>query len=180
MKMRRKLKLDELNRLSPAEYQMTEKIPLIFVLDNIRSGLNVGAAFRTADAFAVKKIYLCGITAKPPHREILKTAIGANETVEWEYSESVEAVCESLKGSGAEIIGIEQTSDSESLFGFDFQLDRASVLVFGNEVHGLSDETLPLLDRVIEIPQFGTKHSLNVSVTIGICAAEYRRQFGNS
>ena len=137
----------------------------------------VGAAFRTADAFAVQQIYLCGITAQPPHREILKTAIGANESVNWEYDESIEAVCERLKESGVELIGIEQTSDSESLFETQFLFDRPTALVFGNEVQGVSENILPILDRVLEIPQFGTKHSLNVSVTIGICAAEYRRQY---
>lgn len=175
--MRRKLQLDELNRLTPEEYKAVEKIPLIFVLDNIRSGLNVGAAFRTADAFAVSKIVLCGITAKPPHREILKTAIGANETVDWEYEESIVAALEKLSRADVELIGIEQTSDSENLFKTDFAFNRKSALIFGNEVQGISDEAVTLLDRVIEIPQYGTKHSLNVSVTIGICAAEYRRQF---
>lgn len=175
--MRRKLKTDELGRLDPAEFRDVEKIPLIFVLDNIRSGLNVGSAFRTADAFAIRSLYLCGITVRPPHREILKTAIGANESVDWSYwATSVEA-CLDLKSKGVTLIGVEQTTDSKSLFDFRFSHSAETALVFGNEVSGLSDEILPLLDHVVEIPQFGTKHSLNVSVSIGILAAEYRRQY---
>lgn len=175
--MRRKLKLEELNRLTPEEFRHSEKIPLIFILDNIRSGLNVGSAFRTADAFGIRKMYLCGITAQPPHREILKTAIGANESIEWVYVKDIVSLCERLKADGYFLIGLEQTEDSRNLLSYDFPLDREVALVFGNEVEGISVEILEYLDQVLEIPQYGTKHSLNVSVSIGIASAFYRQQW---
>ena len=169
----RKLKLEELDRLSVEEFKKTKKIPLIVVLDNVRSALNVGSVFRTSDAFAVEKIYLCGITAKPPHKEILKTAIGATDSVEWEYEKDVTETVKKLKSDGCSIFGIEQTSDTVFLQDVDLQGVTKAVIVLGNEVMGVSDALLPLLDAAVEIPQFGTKHSLNVSVCGGIVIWEF-------
>jgi tRNA G18 (ribose-2'-O)-methylase SpoU len=164
----RKLKNDELGRLGPAAFKETSKLPLIVVLDNIRSMHNVGSTFRTADAFAIEKIYLCGITAKPPHREIHKTALGATDTVEWEYVEDTAALCDRLRNEGYQIAAIEQADQSVSLE--DYQLDGNDKLavVFGNEVFGVEDKVVEKADLCLEIPQFGTKHSLNVSVSVGI------------
>ncbi len=165
----RKLSLKELNRLSPKDYEIREKHPIIIILDNIRSAHNVGSAFRTADAFALEKILLCGITAKPPHREILKTAIGASKTVGWQYFENVVDAVRQCKEQGYIILGAEQTD--KSLFLQNYEIDGGKgkyAIVMGNEVKGISEEILPLLDHCLEIPQFGTKHSLNVSVATGI------------
>jgi len=165
----RKLKLKELNRKSVEEFKSIEKLPYVVVLDNIRSAMNVGSVFRTSDAFLVDKIFLTGITAKPPHREILKTAIGATDSVEWEYVESIDDCLQRLKGLGYALYGIEQTTDSLALSDID-QINKSRIaLIFGNEVNGLTDSILPVLDGAIEIPQFGTKHSLNISVCAGIC-----------
>lgn len=166
----RKLKLDELDRLSIQSFRESEKNPIIVVLDNIRSAHNVGSVFRTCDAMAVDKLILCGITARPPHKEIHKSAIGATESVEWEYHKNVHEVIKSFKSDGHMIIGIEQTTDSKDLMTFEFAVEkgRKIVAVFGNEVEGISNELLDLLDHAIEIPQYGTKHSLNVSVCAGI------------
>lgn len=174
--MRRKLQAEELGRLKTQDYQNAPKLPLTIVLDNIRSGLNVGSAFRTADGFAIEQIFLCGITATPPHKEILKTAIGANESVNWSYHSDILALCHKLKDDGYILIGVEQTTDSHSLFSYQFELNRPTAVFFGNEVNGLSETVLPVLDKILEIPQFGTKHSLNVSVCVGIITAEYARQ----
>jgi len=145
----RKLKLQELNRISIAEFKETEKTPVVIVLDNVRSGLNVGSAFRTADAFAIEKIYLCGITAQPPHREILKTAIGATASINWEHIDQTKAIP----------------------FG------SKMALVFGNEVNGVSQEIMGQINECIEVPQFGTKHSLNISVCIGVVIWEIFRKW---
>lgn len=164
----RKLKLEELNRVSIPEFKAQEKHPVYIVLDNIRSGLNVGSVFRTADAFAIKEILLTGICPQPPHKEIHKSAIGATASVEWRYFEKVEDAIYDLKKDGVRVLGVEQTDESISLQkGFDKD-QGAIALVFGNEVNGLSDAVLPLLDDSIEVPQFGTKHSLNISVCAGI------------
>ena len=165
----RKLKLQELNRPSLEEYKVSEKLPIVVVLDNIRSGMNIGSVFRTSDAFQIQKIYLTGISATPPHREITKTAIGATESVVWEHVEDVSACIEQLKEKGFTIFGIEQTDSSIPLTEIQEQLDKPIALVFGNEVNGISEAVLPLLDKAIEIQQFGTKHSLNISVCAGIC-----------
>ena len=162
----RKLTTDELNRLSKEEYEQAEKTPIIMVLDNIRSLSNVGAFFRTADAFRIEALYLCGITACPPHREIHKTALGADETVTWRYFETTEAACQALKVAGYSIFAVEQIEGSVSLQEFKFEPHTAYVL--GNEVEGVSEEALPFCDGAIELPQEGTKHSLNVSVCAGI------------
>lgn len=165
----RKLKLKELNRKSVEEFKSIEKLPYVVVLDNIRSAMNVGSVFRTSDAFLVDKIFLTGITAQPPHREILKTAIGATDSVEWEYVESIDDCLQTLKKLGYTLYGIEQTTDSLSLSEIDKIENSPIALIFGNEVNGLTDSIIPILDGAVEIPQFGTKHSLNISVCAGIC-----------
>src|SRR5512133_1522365 len=164
----RKLSTSELNRLSVDQFRAGEKSPLVVVLDNIRSQQNTGSVFRTADAFRVKAVYLCGITATPPHREIHRAALGATESVEWEYFPSTEDALVRLRSEGYLLVGIEQTDRSVYLGDFVPPEGRKLALVFGNEVSGLSDAVLPLLDACIEIPQFGTKHSFNVAVSAGI------------
>ncbi len=164
----RKLSLKELNRVNAKEFKLQEKNPIIIILDNIRSALNVGSAFRTADAFALEQVCLCGITAKPPHREILKTAIGASQSMDWVYFEKVEDAVLFYKEKGYTILGAEQTNQSILLQEFSPQREGKYAIVMGNEVKGISDEVLPLLDHCLEIPQFGTKHSLNISVATGI------------
>ena len=158
--------MDELNRLSKEDYEMAEKLPIIIVLDNIRSLSNVGAFFRTADAFRIGALYLCGITACPPHREIHKTALGADETVKWRYFETTEAACRALKADGYRIYAVEQVEGSIALQNFEFGTHTAYIL--GNEVEGVSEEALPYCEGAIELPQEGTKHSINVSVCAGI------------
>lgn len=169
----KKLKLDELGRISADEFKASEKLPISIVLDNVRSLHNVGSAFRTTDAFRFEKIYLTGITGTPPHREIEKTALGATNSVAWEYAESTAALVEKLKNDGYTIIIIEQTSTSVQLQQFSPMADQKYCLIFGNEVNGVSEDVLPLGDLAIEIPQFGTKHSLNVSVCLGIITWEF-------
>jgi tRNA G18 (ribose-2'-O)-methylase SpoU len=166
-----KKELSELERLSVEEFKATKKIPLVVVLDNIRSQHNVGAVFRTADAFLVEKIYLCGITATPPNREIHKAALGATESVEWEYFEKTAAAVENLKCRGFSVFALEQTQKSISLSELS-ELPTPLALILGNEVDGISDDVMPLIDGALEIPQFGTKHSLNVSVSAGIAIWE--------
>ncbi|HEY9006886.1 MAG TPA: RNA methyltransferase [Ohtaekwangia sp.] len=172
----KKLKLDELGRISVDEFKDADKLSVCIVLDNIRSLHNVGSAFRTADAFRIEKIYLTGITGTPPHREIQKTALGATESVEWHYiSEAADAV-KQLKADGYKIIIIEQTTESIALQSFIPAANEKYCLVFGNEVHGVSDEVIEHGDIAIEIPQIGTKHSLNVSVCLGIVTWEIFRK----
>ena len=162
----RKLTTEELHRLSKADYEQAEKTPIIIVLDNIRSLSNVGAFFRTADAFRIEALYLCGITACPPHREIHKTALGADETVKWRYFETTEAACQAIMKEGYRIFAVEQVEGSVPLQDFRFEPHTAFVL--GNEVEGVSEAALPYCDGAIELPQEGTKHSLNVAVCAGI------------
>ncbi len=164
----KKLKLEELGRISIDAYKEVEKVSVSLLLDNIRSLHNVGSAFRTADAFRLEKIYLTGITGAPPHREIHKTALGATESVDWEYHADPVSVVTDLKKKGYRIIAIEQTTASTPLHLFKPQADMRYCLVFGNEINGVSDEVIALADGAIEIPQSGTKHSLNVSVCLGI------------
>ncbi|NPA42781.1 MAG: RNA methyltransferase [Chlorobi bacterium] len=164
----RKLKMEELGRLDPAAFKKAPKFPLIVVADNLRSLHNVGSLFRTADAFRVEKIYLTGFTATPPHREIHKTALGATESVDWEYAEDVGALLENLKKEGVFILAAEQTDESVPLQDFCPPRGRKVAVVFGNEVEGVSDRALQRADAAVEIPQFGTKHSFNVSVSAGI------------
>ena len=162
----RKLSMDELNRISKEDFEKAEKLPIIIVLDNIRSLSNVGAFFRTADAFRIGALYLCGITACPPHREIHKTALGADETVKWRHFETTEAACRQLKEDGYRIYAVEQIENSIPLQ--DFEFDTHTAYILGNEVEGVSEEALPYCDGAIELPQEGTKHSINVSVCAGI------------
>ncbi len=176
----RKLKTFELDRLTPKEFKSISKTPVVLILDNVRSGLNVGSAFRTADAFALQSIMLCGITARPPHKEILKTAIGASATVAWSYYEKVEDAVATCKQNGLSIYAIEQTDSSIPLDDFSLSENKNGyALVFGNEVNGVSDSILSEIDASIEIRQFGTKHSLNVSVSLGILVWEFWRKLRN-
>lgn len=163
-----KLKLDELNRPSIEEFKTQEKLPLVVVLDDVRSMHNIGSIFRTSDGFAVQAVYLCGITARPPHREIEKTALGSTQSVEWKYfNQTLDAVQE-LKSQSYTIIAVEQASESIMLHEFRPQTDKKYALIFGNEVNGVHDEVIEATDYCIEIPQFGTKHSFNVVVSAGI------------
>lgn len=171
--MAKKLKLEELGRIDVDTFKATEKIPLIIVLDNVRSMHNVGAVFRTADAFLVEKIILCGITPQPPHREIHKAALGATDSVAWQYYAYVTEAVLDLKTLKYELVGIEQTSDSVALHHFNINPKQKYALVLGNEVEGISDEILKHCDHFLEIPQLGTKHSLNVSVCGGIVMWEF-------
>ncbi|MBN8578702.1 MAG: RNA methyltransferase [Cytophagales bacterium] len=172
----KKLSLEELGRISIAEFKDSEKIPVYIVLDNIRSLHNVGSAFRTADAFRIEKIYLTGITGTPPHREIQKTALGATESVAWEYAENTATVLQNLKAAGCTIVIVEQTTDSIPLQTFEVPANAKYCLVFGNEVNGVSEEAIALGDLALEIPQLGTKHSLNISVCLGIVVWEVFRK----
>lgn len=164
----RKLANEELDRKNVEEFKASEKTPIIVVLDDVRSLHNIGSVFRTCDAFLVEKVYLCGITATPPNKEIHKTALGATETVEWEYVKDVVEVVESLKESGVSVQSVEQVENSVMLNDFKITEGMKYALVFGNEVKGVNQEVVNLSDGVIEIPQLGTKHSLNISVSAGI------------
>ena len=172
----KKLKLWELGRVSNDEFKEQEKFPIILVLDNIRSLNNIGTFFRTGDAFNVAKIYLCGITAQPPHRDIHKTALGATESVEWEYVASTQQLIESLKSQGIRTLVLEQTEQTTFLQNLDWDTKSPIALVFGNEVEGVQQSVIDLCDEVVEIPQFGTKHSFNVAVSAGIVLWELVRK----
>ena len=165
--MNRKLKLEELNRASIADFKHQKKDPVIVLLDNVRSLHNVGSLFRTCDAMAVEKLYLCGITAKPPHREIQKTAIGATESVNWEYMDDAISIIHRYKKEGYTIISVEQTSNSIALGNYNWKNEKV-LLVFGNEVDGVHQKIIDLSDFSLEIPQWGTKHSFNITVSAGI------------
>jgi len=164
----RKLKNSELNRLNVDQFKASDKIPLIVILDNIRSLNNIGSVFRTSDAFLIKKIYLCGITAIPPHKEIHKTALGATESVDWEYVENTEELIKALQEEKVTVLAIEQAEESTSLEEFMPVSGESYAVILGNEVKGVSQNAVDLSDYCIEIPQFGTKHSLNISVSCGI------------
>jgi tRNA G18 (ribose-2'-O)-methylase SpoU len=164
----KKRSMDELERLSVEAFKEADKNPVVLVLDNVRSLNNVGSAFRTADAFLVEKIYLCGITGTPPHRDIHKTALGATESVSWDYREDTLELIRKLRKSGYRICVLEQAAHSTPLHRFQPKPDQAHALVFGNEVFGVEQEVVDQADEVLEIPQLGTKHSLNISVSIGI------------
>lgn len=175
--MNKKLKLWELDRVSEEEFKEQDKFPLIIILNDIRSLNNVGSFFRTSDAFNVEKIYLCGITATPPHREINKTAIGATDSVEWEHRESIVDLVKELKTQNVQVCSIEQ-AEKTTLLQDIYQLPGEKfALVFGNEVNGVDQEVIDLSNTIIEIPQFGTKHSLNVSVCAGIVMWEFAKRF---
>lgn len=164
----KKLILDELNRKNTEEFKNAAKTPIIVVLDDIRSLHNIGSFFRTCDAFLIEKIYLCGITATPPNKEIHKTALGATETVAWEYEKEVMQVVARLKNENVKIISVEQVEGSVMLNNFTVETNEKYALFFGNEVKGVNQQVIDSSDAVIEIPQLGTKHSLNVSVSGGI------------
>lgn len=164
----RKLKNSELDRLDVEQFKEAEKTPVIIILDNIRSLNNIGSVFRTADAFLIEKIYLCGITAQPPHKEIHKTALGATDSVVWEYAENTLDVIKKLKADNVSVIAIEQAENATFLNDFQLDIDKKYAVVFGNEVKGVAQDVVSESDLVIEIPQYGTKHSLNISVSAGV------------
>lgn len=172
----KKLSLTDLQRQSIEEFKSAEKMPIVVILDNIRSLHNVGTFFRTGDAFSISHLYLCGFTGKPPHKDIHKTALGATESVAWSHHESTVELIQQLKKEGYTILGIEQTSASIMLQEYPVQPDKKYALIFGNEISGVQQESLEHCDHAIEIPQFGTKHSFNVSVTSGIVLWEFVRK----
>jgi 23S rRNA (guanosine2251-2'-O)-methyltransferase len=173
----RKLKMDELGRMTVEEFKDTDKTPLAIVLDDVRSALNVGSAFRTADAFACSEIILCGFTAQPPHREILKTALGSTDSVAWRHFQETDSAIAILKEEGYTIIAVEQAENPVYLQEIQTiikpNLEGKYALIFGNEVEGVSENAMKNADFVVEIPQFGTKHSLNIAVTVGIVTWEF-------
>ena len=164
----RKLKNSELNRIDVEGYKTADKTPIIVVLDNIRSLNNIGSVFRTSDAFVIEKIYLCGITAKPPHKDIHKTALGATESVDWEYVEDTLKLVQRLKEAKVQSISIEQADNATMLQDFKVDKNQKYAVIFGNEVKGVQQEVVSVSDYCVEIPQFGTKHSLNISVSCGV------------
>ena len=172
----RKLKITELNRISTEEFKTVEKLPLIVVLDHVRSLYNVGSVFRSSDAFRVASVYLCGITATPPQVEIHKTALGAEDSVNWVYYERTQDAVEHLKAEGYEVWAVEQVEGSIMLQDFQPDKSKKYAIILGNEVKGVQQEVVDQCDGCIEIPQFGTKHSLNVSVTAGILVWEFARK----
>ena len=173
----RKLKNSELGRLNVEDFKKTAKIPLIVVLDNIRSLNNIGSVFRTSDAFLIEKIYLCGITAQPPHKEIHKTALGATESVNWEYVEDTLELVKNLKKENVIVCSIEQAENSTMLQDFSIESHKKYAIVMGNEVKGVQQEVVSASDFCIEIPQFGTKHSLNISVSTGVVLWDLFKKF---
>jgi tRNA G18 (ribose-2'-O)-methylase SpoU len=171
----RKLLNDELERKTLEQFRISEKSPFVIVLDNVRSQSNVGSIFRTADAFLTEAIYLCGITSRPPHREIQKTALGATESIAWKYfPETTDAIYD-LKAKGYEIIGVEQAEGSVELQNMHIEKGGRYALVFGHEVNGVDQDVLNLCDRCVEIPQFGTKHSFNIAISAGIVLWELNK-----
>lgn len=172
----RKLKITELNRISTDEFKKVRKMPLIVVLDHVRSLHNVGSVFRSSDAFCVESIYLCGITAVPPQPEIHKTALGAEDSVDWKYYNNTQDAVRELKENGVEVWAVEQVEGSTMLQDFQPCENKKYAIVLGNEVKGVQQEVVDMCDGCIEIPQFGTKHSLNVSVTAGILIWEFARK----
>ena len=175
----RKLKNKDLQRINIEEFKKAKKIPVTIILDNVRSALNVGSIFRTADAFLVEKIVLCGITAIPPNKEIRKSALGSTNSVSWEYSESTLNIVNKLRSKGYYIIGVEQVEDSIMLDEFS-KPSQSIAIIMGNEIHGVSQEVIDQCDQVVEIPQFGTKHSLNISTATGIVIWELFRKLQNN
>jgi tRNA G18 (ribose-2'-O)-methylase SpoU len=173
----RKLKNSELGRLNVEEFKKMNKTPIIVVLDNIRSLNNIGSVFRTSDAFLIEKIYLCGITAKPPHKEIHKTALGATETVDWEYVEDTLDLIKKLKKEGIKVASVEQAENSIMLNDFNIKPNQKYAVVFGNEVKGVQQSVVSASDYCVEIPQFGTKHSLNISVSCGVVLWDLFKKF---
>lgn len=175
----KKLKLEELGRISVTEFKRIEKIPVVVVLENLRSMHNIGSVFRTSDAFLIEKIYLCGITATPPNKEIRKTALGATESVNWEYVKEIDLLIAQLKKDGYKVVAVEQTQGSTSLSDFKGDKENKYALIFGNEVEGVAQAVVNQSDVCLEIPQSGTKHSLNVSVCAGIVLWEFFKLYGD-
>ena len=175
--MFRKLYNEELGRISVEEYKNAEKVPVVVVLDNVRSGHNVGSAFRTCDAFRIGKVYLCGICAVPPSQEIHKTALGAEFSVEWEHFDKTIDAVSALKAEGWTLVGVEQAENSTMLQDFVIEPGKKYAFVFGNEVFGVDQQVMNLCDTALEIPQAGTKHSLNVSVSVGIVLWDAVKKF---
>lgn len=170
-----KLSMQELNRKTPEEFRRSEKTPVIAVLENVRSAYNVGSVFRTSDAFLLQAIYITGYTARPPHKEIKKTALGAEETVEWKYFSDAAAAISDLKQEGYKVYAVEQVKDSWSLENIDFESDEKIAVIFGNEVTGVEQATILSCDGCIEIPQLGMKHSLNIATAAGVVLWEIIR-----
>ncbi len=175
--MPRKLSNDELGRISPQEYKAASKLPVTVVLDNVRSMHNIGSVFRTADSFFMEKVFLCGICAVPPQAEIHKSALGAEFSVDWEYRKETIAAVRDLKKAGYTIVSVEQAENSVSLENLRLDVDKKYALVFGNEVMGVGQDVVDESDLVLEIPQFGTKHSLNVSVSTGVVLWEFCKRY---
>jgi 23S rRNA (guanosine2251-2'-O)-methyltransferase len=171
----RKLSMDELNRKTVDEFKQAEKIPLIIILENIRSAYNVGSIFRTADAFLIQSVYICGYTAHPPHKEIKKTALGAEDTVHWKYIKNIQEAISEIKDLGFSVFAVEQAVNSIQLNQFELKTPKIA-LVLGNEVTGVEQSTIEICDGCLEIPQSGMKHSLNVSVAAGIVLWEVSKQ----
>jgi 23S rRNA (guanosine2251-2'-O)-methyltransferase len=171
----KKLKLEELGRISVEEFKEVEKIPVVIVMDNIRSAHNIGSVFRTADAFLMEKIYLCGITATPPNKEIRKTALGATESVDWEYIDDIHTLIPRLKEENYKVLSIEQVEGSADMTEFEISKDQKYAIILGNEVEGVQQSVINMSDGCLELPQDGTKHSLNVSVCAGIVLWEFFR-----
>ena len=172
----KKLTMEELHRVTPEQFKAQPKMPVVLVLDSIRSMYNVGSLFRTCDGFNIEKMFLCGITACPPHKDIAKTALGATDSVAWEYAEDVVALARRLKDEGYAILVVEQVDQSIMLQNFSFRDFEKTAVVVGNEVFGVDDRLLPLCDAAIEIPQYGTKHSLNVTIAAGVVLWEALKQ----
>jgi tRNA G18 (ribose-2'-O)-methylase SpoU len=173
----RKLKITEMGRMSVEEFKESQKMPLVVVLDDVRSMYNVGSVFRTSDAFRVAAIHLCGITAQPPHAEIHKTALGAEDSVDWEYYPSAKESVHALQEQGFKVFAVEQAEGSTMLQNLSLGNDKGKyAIVMGNEVKGVNQEVVDMCDGCIEIPQFGTKHSLNVSTTAGIVIWEFAKK----
>ncbi len=177
--MPRKILNEELGRLSAREFKQSDKSPFVIVLDNVRSQNNIGSIFRTSDAFLVQAIYLCGITACPPNKEIHKTALGAEDSVDWHYFENTADCIQKLKNQNFTIVAVEQAENSISLREFKTEQDKKYALVFGNEVKGVDQEVVDLCDACIEIPQFGTKHSFNIAVSAGMVIWELFNKWKN-
>ena len=171
----RKLSMDELNRKSVEEFKRSDKIPIIVILENIRSGYNVGSVFRTADAFLLRGIYICGYTACPPHKEIKKTALGADETVEWKYFKTSNEAIDQLRNDQYKIYAVEQAMNSHPLQRMEFKKEEKIAVIFGNEVTGVEQSTIAQTDGCIEIPQLGMKHSLNIATAAGVVLWEFVR-----
>lgn len=177
--MPQKITLSELNRLSITDFQATEKFPYCLILNDVRSLNNVGSVFRTADAFRAERLYLCGITGQPPHRDITKTALGATESVTWQHVPNVVDLVAGLQAAGWQIVAVEQAIGSTLLPDFQPKINKRYAFVFGNEVTGVADEVVQMADAVVEIPQFGTKHSLNIAVSAGVICWDFLMKIKN-